>query len=165
MSLSLYAVSVPPFLQGLRVLSHLLKKGQDHAATGAVTEDKLIQSKLIEDMGGLPYQIYRVSDTAKGVATRIGGAAPVSMPDTQVTFPELHQRIEDTIKILEALKADSMDGKNDAEITLGERKMKGEAYIINYAVPNFYFHLVTAYALLRKEGVPVGKKDYLGVNL
>jgi hypothetical protein len=117
-------------------------------------------------MGGLPYQIQRVSDTAKGVATRAGGVAPVSLPDNETTFPQLQERIQKTLEILESIKEADMNVNEDKEIVLpsrsGEIKMSGKEYILNFAIPNFFFHVCMAYAILRKEGVDVGKGDYLG---
>ncbi|PQE30229.1 Helix-turn-helix-domain containing type protein [Rutstroemia sp. NJR-2017a WRK4] len=166
MSLSLYAVTIPSFIKNLKVLSHLLNKGLNHVSND---ESKLINARLIDDMGDLIYQVQRLSDTAKGVAVRMGGAENVVLTDDEKDFPALQTRIEKTISILEALAPTSMDNKEESEIVIktssGERKFTGRDYILGFAIPNFYFHFVTAYAILRKEGVPVGKGDYLGTTL
>jgi len=161
MTITLYSVSIPPVVNGLRILSQLLKKGQEHAAAGQVTEDKLAAARLVEDMKPLTYQIQRISDTAKGVAVRLGGVAPVPMADTETNFPEMYERIQKTLTVLETVKPEMVNGKESIEISFGDRKFSGEDYVVKYALPNFYFHLVTAYSLLRMEGVPVGKNDYL----
>ena len=98
---------------------------------------------------------------------RVAKIEPVAMEDNETTFPELQARITKTIEVLEKVDPKSMDGMEDGEVVLkvrdGEKKLTGRNYVLNYAIPNFYFHLCMAYAILRKEGVPVGKADYLGV--
>lgn len=163
MTLGLYDITIPPFIHGLKALSAILEKGRLHASAD---EASLIESRLIADMGALPFQIQRISDTAKGCAVRVGKAEPVPMEDNETTFPELRARIVKTIEVLENVDPKSMDGMEDAEVVMklraGERKLTGRDYVLKYAIPNFYFHLCMAYAILRKEGVPVGKTDYLG---
>lgn len=163
MSLTLYDITVPPFIRGLKNLSAILEKGRLHASAN---EASLLESRLIDDMGGLIFQIQRISDTAKGCAIRVGKAEPVAMEDNETTFPELQARITKTIEFLEKLDPKCMDGMEDAEVVLKtrgpDRKFTGKVYVQAYAIPNFYFHLCMAYAILRKEGVPVGKTDYLG---
>lgn len=163
MPLTLYETTIPVFITNLKNLSKFLEKGRLHASAD---ESKLIEAKLIADMGGLPYQIQRVSDTAKGLAVRIGGVQPVSLPDNETTFPQLQERIQKTIEILESVKEEVVNAAEDKEVVLpsrsGEIKFTGKSYVLKFAIPNFFFHVVTAYAILRKEGVDVGKADYLG---
>jgi hypothetical protein len=163
MPLTLYEISIPVFITNLKNLSKFLEKGRLHFSSN---ESALIEAKLIADMGDLSYQIQRVSDTAKGVAARAGGVDPVPLPDNETTFPQLQERIQKTIEILERVKEADMNASEEKEIVLqlrsGEVKTSGKPYILNFAIPNFFFHLCTAYAILRKEGVDVGKSDYLG---
>jgi len=163
MTLILYEITIPPFIHGLKTLSAILEKGRLHASAN---EASLLESRLIGDMAALPFQIQRASDTAKGCAVRVGKAEPVPMEDNETTFPELQSRIAKTIEILEKVNPESMDGMEDAEVVLkiggGDKKVTGRLYVLKYAIPNFYFHLCMAYAILRKEGVQVGKSDYLG---
>jgi len=163
MTLSLYDITIPPFIRGLNTLSSILEKARLHASGN---EASLLESRLIADMAALPYQIQRISDTAKGCAVRVGKAEPVAMEDNETTFPELQARIAKTIEVLEKLDPKSMDGMEDAEVVMpsrgGDRKFTGKSYVQGFAIPNFYFHLCMAYAILRKEGVPLGKLDYLG---
>jgi hypothetical protein len=163
MPLSLYEVSIPVFIKHLNMLSKILEKGRIHASSN---EAGLLESKLISDMGGLIYQIQRVSDTSKGVATRAGGVAPVSLPDNETTFPQLQERIQKTIEVLNSVKEETMNASEEKEISMptrnGEIKMSGKEYILNFAIPNFFFHVCMTYAILRKEGVDIGKNDYLG---
>jgi uncharacterized protein len=162
MTLGLYDITIPPFIHGLKTLSAILEKGRLHASAD---EASLLKSRLIADMGALPFQIQRISDTAKGCAVRVGKIEPVAMEDNETTFPELQARISKTIEVLEKVDPKSMDSMEDGEVIMklrvGERKLTGRNYVLNYAIPNFYFHLCMAYAILRKEGVPVGKMDYL----
>lgn len=164
MSLSLYDITIPQFIRALKTLSTFLEKGRDHASTHS-SEATLIDGRLIADMGNLPYQIQRVSDTAKGVAVRVAKATPEAFEDNENTLPELQARIEKTIAFLEKVDPKAMDGMEDVEVNVAKRTATARNYVLNFAIPNFYFHVVTAYAILRKEGVPVGKSDYLGLGM
>jgi hypothetical protein len=163
MTIGIYEITIPPFINGLKTLSALLEKGQSHASAN---EASLLEARLIDDMAALPYQIQRISDTAKGCAVRVGKAEPVPMEDNETTFPELHARIAKTIEVLEKVDPKVMDSMEDGEVVMkfsaGDKKFIGKEYVLKYAIPNFYFHLCMAYAILRKEGVPVGKRDYIG---
>jgi len=158
MPVSLYRVSIPPFISYMKNISACLAKGQAHASND---EEALASARLIGDMGNLVFQIQRISDTAKGVAQRMGKATPVAFEDNEKTFPDMQARLTKTIEFLEKLEPTCMDGMEDHEVVMGERKLKGTDYILNYAVPNFYFHVAMAYAIMRKEGVQIGKKSYL----
>lgn len=180
---SLYEIIIPKFITNLKILAFLLNKGEKHVGEDKVST--LLESRLIEDMYPLIYQIRtssgpfssasklttrkeRVSDTAKGLAVRVGGVENESWEDNETTFPELHARIAKTIAFLEKVDKESFDSKEDAEVILpgkNPRVFTGTSYVTDFANHNFYFHFVTAYALLRKEGVPVGKLDYMGLNL
>jgi len=164
--LSLYDVSVPVFIRALENLDKLLDKGAAYFAEKGRAEGELSGTRLIEDMHPLTAQIQRASDTAKGVVTRIGGAENVSMPDEEKTIAELKERIAKTIAVLKGADRAAFDNKEDAtvEIVTPNRTLvfTGKDYILGFCIPNFFFHVTTAYALLRKEGVPIGKMDYLG---
>ena len=165
-ALALYDLSVPIMISSLKNLSAILTKATEHASTNNISPDTLIKARLIADMDPLPAQIQRASDSAKGLAVRLCGHAPVSLPDTESTFPELQERIAKTLEVLSAVKPDSTDGKEDQviEIKAGSRlwQLTGKEYLQKFALPNFFFHVVTAYDILRAQGVPVGKIDYLG---
>jgi hypothetical protein len=164
--LSLYDVSVPVFIRALENLDKILDKGAAYFAEKGRAEGELSGTRLIEDMHPLTAQIQRASDTAKGVVTRIGGAENVSMPDEEKTIAELKERIAKTIAVLKGADRVAFDNKEDAtvEIVTPSRTLvfTGKDYILGFCIPNFFFHVTTAYALLRKEGVPIGKMDYLG---
>ncbi|TGO13283.1 hypothetical protein BTUL_0073g00530 [Botrytis tulipae] len=162
MPLSLYDISVVPFIKSLKTLSKLLAKGQAHFED----ESKIINAKLIDDMGDLIFQVQRATDSANGLASRVCGAENVVLEDNEKDFAGLYTRINRTIEILEALPSTCTDGKEETEVVLKlpkeEFKFTAKDYVLNFSIPNFYFHVVTAYDILRKEGVPVGKFDYLG---
>lgn len=164
MAIGLYDIAIPPFIRGLKTLAAILEKGRLHASAN---EASLLESRLVADMAALPYQIQRISDTSKGCAVRVGKTEPVAMADNETTFPELQARIAKTIEVLEKVDPKVMDGMEDGEVILkvqgSERKFTGREYVLKFAIPNYYFHLCMAYAILRKEGVQVGKNDYLGI--
>jgi uncharacterized protein len=166
MALSLYDASIPMFLRGFASLSAILEKGRAFADETGMAHSELLEARLIEDMAPLTAQVQRCSDTAKGVAVRVGQVANVAMPDTETTFDELQARIAATVEFLKAVPASNFDGREDATVTLptqnGEIPFVAKDYVLGFALPNFFFHLTTAYALLRMKGVPVGKLDYLG---
>ncbi|OJJ48154.1 hypothetical protein ASPZODRAFT_62748 [Penicilliopsis zonata CBS 506.65] len=164
---ALYTYSVPVFINGLTMLSTILKTAEEYAEEKKFSTSVLAESRLIADMKPLSYQVQRASDTAKNTLVRVAGTEPVPMADTETTFEELQERIARTIEVLKSVDAAVFAGKEDKviEMKLGpqqELTFKGEAYITTFALPNFFFHIQTAYAILRKEGVPLGKANYLG---
>lgn len=166
MSLSMYEVSIPVFIRGLTVLSGLLEKGQAHAAQTGAGED-MVQARLAPDMLTLAGQVQRASDTSKLSGQRLSGVTAPAMPDTETTFADLRKRTADTIAYLKTIEASALEDSQDKviELNLGpQRKIefKGSDYLLTFALPNFYFHITTAYAILRNQGVSVGKLDFLG---
>lgn len=163
---SLYDITIPAFLRGFANLSGIIDKARAFAAEQGMDEKELTEARLIADMAPFTAQIQRCSDTAKGTAVRIGQAADVAMPDEEVTFDDLQARIAKTVAFLKAVKRESFDGREDAEVVLKtpnrEITFTGASFVSGFALPNFYFHMTTAYALLRMKGVPIGKLDYLG---
>ncbi|MGF9562062.1 DUF1993 domain-containing protein [Neorhizobium sp. JUb45] len=166
MSLSLYDITLPAFIRAFENLSAILKKGEAFADEKGLDHKTLLEARLIEDMAPLTSQIQRASDTAKFVAVRVAGIDDVPMADEEVTFADLHARIEKTVEILKAVEASAMEGKDDIEVVLktgsGSTTFTARDYVLGFAIPNFYFHVTTAYAILRHKGVPIGKMDYLG---
>jgi len=166
MSLSLYQVAIPSLQRGLRQLSHVLERGARHAAEAGLDPATLIQGRLAPDMLPLAAQVQRVSDTAKGTGERLSGVPSPKLPDTEQTFDELQARIQATADYLASLTPEQVDGGATREITLKFGKLgtrlEGVDYLLQFGLPNFYFHVVTAYDILRHHGVPVGKLDYLG---
>jgi hypothetical protein len=162
----LYDLTIPVFIRGLRNLSALLDKGAAFAAEKGIDPLKLTGAQLIEDMKPLTAQVQFACDTAKGTVTRLGELEPVAMADTEQSFAELQARIAKTIALLEAVPREKIDGREDAIVTLkvpgGEIPFTGSSHVLTFSLPNFYFHLSMAYALLRQAGVAVGKLDFLG---
>jgi hypothetical protein len=166
MSLSLYDVSVPVFIRTFGNLSAFLEKGRDFADEKGMPHAELLEARLFPDMAPFTAQIQRASDAAKFTAARVGQLEPVAMPDTETSFDELQARIATTVAFLKSVPANSMDGRDAAEIVLKTQNhtmtFPARDYVLSFALPNFFFHVTTAYALLRHKGVPLGKLDFLG---
>jgi len=164
-ALSLFDVSIPVYLNSLRNLSAILDKAQAHAKGQGGDPASYLDSRLIEDMHPLARQIQMVSDAAKGGAARLAGVVPTSMPDTETTWADLKGRLQKTIDFVASIKPEQVDGREDSTIELKfpgrTMTFTGKDFLTNFSLPNFYFHVVTAYGLLRKEGVPLGKMDFL----
>lgn len=165
-SITLFEATVPVFIRGMTNLSAVLAKGQAFADEQKLEHSKLVNGKLIADMGDLTFQIQRVSDCCKFAAVRIGSVPSVSMADDEKTFEDLQARLTKTIDFLKTVDPSTMAGKEDTEITIktkaGDRVFSARDYVFQFALPNFFFHITTAYAVLRAQGAPVGKWDYLG---
>ena len=165
MPISMYRASIPIFLQMLPALSGVLDKGLAFAAAKKVEPSVLLNSRLAPDMFPLIRQVQLASDFAKSVAARLAGQEPPKFPDTEATFDELKARIAKTLAYLKEFKVSQIDGseEKDITITLGgqPRSFKGENYLIGFGLPNFFFHVTTAYAILRHNGVDIGKGDYM----
>jgi len=166
MSISMYQASLPVLIRGLTNLQHILGKAQAHAAEKQIDPSVFVGARLYPDMLPLVRQVYIATDTAKGCAARLAGAEIPSYPDVEQTFDELHARIQKTIDYLKSFDAAQIDGSDAREISVPRRTgaitMTGEAYLKHFALPNFFFHVTTTYALLRHNGVELGKMDFLG---
>ena len=166
MSLSMYQASIPPLVRMLGNLSAILTKAATYAETKKIDPSVLINARLAPDMRPLSFQIQTASDVAKGCAARLAGTEAPSFPDTETTFPELQTRIAKTIEFLNSVSAAQIDGSEERSITLKMRtqevQFQGQAYLLSFVLPNFYFHITTAYAILRHNGVDIGKADFLG---
>ncbi|KQZ12996.1 MULTISPECIES: DUF1993 family protein [unclassified Mesorhizobium] len=166
MSLSLYDITIPVFIHGLKTLSVNLEKGRSFAIANGMAHGEIISARLFPDMAPLSAQIQRASDTVRFVAVRVAQAEPKKMPDYEETFDELKGRIKATIDYLNLVKPDSMNGKENEPVVLkfGDRQLDltAASYIQKFALPNFYFHLTTAYGIMRHKGVPLGKLDFIG---
>lgn len=166
MALSLSKASVPAFVRGLKVLSDLLKKGEEHAAQAGIAPETLLGARLAEDMLPLSAQIQRASDASKFAVQRLSGGDAPKFADDETSFAQLQQRIANTIAYLEGVDGAQVDAGEDREVSLKfgsfGATFSGESYLLTFALPNFYFHVVTAYDILRNQGVKIGKLDYLG---
>ncbi|MBV8657811.1 MAG: DUF1993 domain-containing protein [Burkholderiales bacterium] len=166
MSLNLYDVSIPVFIQMLNNLSTLLDKGAEFAAKKEFDPVVLVNARLAPDMFPLSRQIQIATDAAKGVAARLTETENPKFDDVETTIPELKARIAKTIDYLSTFKREQFEGAEKREVViktrLRELKFDGQTYVLHYALANFYFHLVTAYDILRHNGVEIGKPDFLG---
>ena len=165
-SFNAYDGSVAYFINGLNTLSHVLKKAEEHCKEKGIAEKEFMEARLAPDMNPLPFQIQTASNTAKNTIVRLINAEPHPMDDNEASFAELQQRIEKTLQILQSAKREDFDFDAEVEIKVpmgkaGELPFTKKGYITNFAVPNFSFHLVTAYAILRAKGVGIGKRDFL----
>jgi hypothetical protein len=167
MTLSLHAASVPVFTQLLGGLSDVLAKAATHAAERKIEPDALLQSRLFPDMFPLLRQVQIACDFAKSVSARLAGAEVPAWDDSEKTFDELQARIRRTLDFIAGLDAAAFEGAAAREIVLRpgtpkERRLDGQAYLLAYGLPQFFFHVTTSYALLRHGGVEIGKKDFMG---
>lgn len=168
MTLSMYQASVPVFMRMLNNLAGILQRAENQAEEKKFDPAVLIGSRLYPDMFPLSRQIQIASDTAKGASARLAGVEPPRYEDNEASFAELQARIAKTIAYLQTLSADQIDGSEARDIVLvshgRELHYLGLDYLLNTALPSFYFHVTTAYAILRHNGINVGKKDYLGTR-
>jgi len=166
MTISMYQASVPVFIRMLNNLIAILEKAVAHAEAKKIAPAVLLSSRLYPDMFPLSRQIQIASDTAKGGAARLAGMEPPSYEDKETTFPELIERLRKTVAFLNTLKPEQIDGSEKKKVTLKVRDemmtFEGLTFLLNRVLPNLYFHISTAYAILRHSGVEIGKKDYLG---
>jgi hypothetical protein len=166
MTLSMYQASVPRILNMLTNLSHLLDKAQAHVDVKKISEDSLTQFRLYPDMFPMARQVQIACDTAKSVVARLAGVEIPSHEDTEVSIADLKQRIAKTMAFIEGFNASQINGTEDKDIITkrGEKEThyKGMQFLLNHAMPNLYFHITTVYAILRHNGVEIGKRDYLG---
>ena len=167
MSLSMHAASVPVFKQMLASLSDVLSKAEAHAADRKIDPDALLQARLFPDMFPLVRQVQIACDFAKSVPARLAGAEVPAYEDAEQSFAELQARIAKTRDFIDGLDAAAFDGSDQRQIVLRpgtpkERAIGGQAYLLHYGLPQFFFHVTTTYALLRHNGVEIGKKDFMG---
>lgn len=166
MPLSMYQASAPVFVRQLGALSKLLDKGEAFAAAKGIDPADMLAVRLAPDMYPLPRQVQIATDGVKGGIARLADVEVPSFPDTETTFAELRQRIATTVAFVESVPADRVDGSEGRPILLkaGPRELSftGQTYLLEFVLPNFFFHVTIAYALLRHQGVEVGKLDYLG---
>jgi uncharacterized protein len=166
MKLSMYQASVTAFTRQLNNLLAILDKAAAHADAKKIDPKVLINSRLFPDMFPLVRQIQIATDTARGGAARLAGVEVPAQEDTETTFPQLVARIRKTVSYLETLKAEQFEGSEDRTVTWQTRSstktMQGLPYLQNHLLPNLYFHITTAYDILRHSGVELGKQDFLG---
>lgn len=167
MTSPLYTASIPVLQQMLRALSEVLKKAEDHAAQKNIAPEALLQARLFPDMFPLARQVQIAADFSKGIASRLAGAEVPSWPDGEAGFADLQALIAKALAHLESFTPEQFELSETREIVLRpgtpkEKKLTASAYLLHYGLPQFFFHVTTAYAILRHNGVEVGKRDYMG---
>lgn len=163
----IYAASIPVFTQMLGGLQTVLRKAEAHATEKKIDSNALLQARLFPDMFPLLRQVQVACDFAKSVSARLAGVEVPKMEDTEQTFADLQARIAAVLAFLGSLDAEQFADAARREIvtqagTPKEKRFTGQSYLFNYGLPHFFFHTTTAYAILRHNGVEVGKKDYIG---
>jgi hypothetical protein len=164
-NLSMHAFSAPTFVRMLKNLSAMLTKAEAHAKAKGFEPSVLLNARLAPDMFTLTRQVQIATDHAKGAMARLAGHAPEAMEDAETTFAEVQARIAKVIALVEGYKPAQLDGSDTREVSVkipnAELKFSGIDYLTQWAMPNFYFHITTAYAILRHNGVELGKRDFL----
>ena len=166
--MSIYSETNAQFILGLNNLSAILDKAANWAKENGKTEESLLTATLAEDMYPLARQVQITSDMSKGAIARLSGVAAPAMEDNEVTFAELQERIAKTLRFIESVDVAKLEGDESREIVVKGRnhelKFTAHSYVTVFAVPNFYFHITTAYNILRHLGVNIGKADFIGGN-
>ncbi len=166
MTISMYDASVPVFRQMLNSLTAILDKAEAHAAARKIDPAALLQARLYPDMFPLTRQVQIAADFAKGACARLAGVEVPRYEDTEQSFAELRQRIAKTLAFIEDLPRDAIANSEERDITLtvagNPMEFNGQAYLLHWGLSNFYFHATTAYAILRHNGIELGKRDFIG---
>ena len=165
MTMSMYRASVPVFLQILPALSAILDKTAAHAAAKKIDPQVFVDARLYPDMFPLSRQVQIATDFAKGACARLAGVEPPKYADTERSLDDLKARISRTVDFIKEFKPAQIDGSEERDISLmlggQQQKFKGENYLTGLVLPNFFFHVTTAYAILRHNGVELGKQDFM----
>jgi hypothetical protein len=163
----MYDASIPAFIRILGNLSAILDKAAAYAEAKKIDPSVLVNARLAPDMFPLSRQVQIATDGVKGCAARLAGVDVPSYPDTESTFPELKARIAKTADFLKGFKPAQIDGSEERKVAFKvggqDRSFLGKPYLFEYVIPNLYFHVTTAYGILRHNGLEIGKKDYLGM--
>jgi uncharacterized protein len=167
-SISMSSASVPVFQQMLGALSGVLDKAEAFATAKKIDPSVILGLRLVPDMFALSRQVQIACDFAKGTVARLAAVENPSYADTEKSFADLRERIAKTLAFINSVPAASIDGSEARDITMKvgptEMHFKGQPYLVSFALPNFYFHVTTAYAILRANGVELGKFDYVGMK-
>jgi hypothetical protein len=166
MTLSMYQASAPVFVRALGNLTHVLKKGEAHAKAKNVTDEALLQTRLIIDMLPLIKQVQIACDMATRGMARLAGVEPQSFEDNETTLTQAYDRIARATDYIKSFTPEQIDGSETRAIHLkmrsGELNFEGQAYLLHFLIPNVFFHCTTAYNILREAGTEIGKMDFVG---
>lgn len=164
--ISMYDTSIPLLKRLLTNLSAILTKAEDYASSRKIETEALLNARLFPDMYPLTRQVQIASDQAKGGVARLAGVDIPKYEDNERTFADLQQRIAKTIAFLDGIKPEQLAGSESRDIKISLRnatlEFKGQDYLLNWVHPNVYFHVTTAYNILRHNGLEIGKRDFLG---
>jgi uncharacterized protein len=166
MAISMYQASAPVLINSLRNLKNILQKAQAHAETKKIDPSVFVGARLAPDMFPLSRQVQIATDMSKSCVARLAGTEPPKWEDNEKTFEELYARIDKAIEYAKGFKAAQIDGSEERDVVLksprGEMKFKGQPFLAYFVLPNFFFHVTTAYNILRHNGVELGKMDFIG---
>ena len=166
MSISMYQISVPVFTRMLNNLAAILEKAAAHCEAKKIDPAALINFRLYPDMFAFAKQVQIATDAAKNGTARLAGMEPPVFEDNETAFPQLIERVKKTIAYVNTFRPEQLDGSEEREVTLTRDdtvvKYRGQDFLLHRALPNLYFHITTAYGILRHNGVELGKRDYLG---
>ena len=166
--LSMFDATISPLTRSLKNLSHILQKGEEHADTKKIEHSVILNARLFPDMYPLTRQVQIATDMSKGAAARLAGVEIPKYEDTEATFAELQARINKTLAFIETIQSEQLTDAETREITITVRKVdlkfSGQDYLLKWVMPNVHFHVVTAYNILRHNGVELGKQDFLRIN-
>lgn len=167
MTTAMYTHSVPVFKQMLTALKTILSQANEHATAKSIEPDALLQARLYPDMFPLLKQVQIAADFSRGISARLAGVDVPVFDGQEKTFADLDALLTQTLAFLDGVNATQFDGKESSEIVLRpgtpkEKKLSGQTYLANYGLPQFFFHVTTAYDILRHNGLAVGKRDYMG---
>ncbi|MBS1176587.1 MAG: hypothetical protein H6R06_999 [Proteobacteria bacterium] len=167
MTSPMYAHSVPVFKQMLMALQAILAQASAHAAAHSIEPDALLQARLYPDMFALVKQVQIAADFARGVSARLAGVEVPAHKGQEKSFADLDTLLVQTVGFLDGLSASQFEGSESRQIVLRpgtpkEKRLVGQSYLANYGLPQFFFHVTTAYAILRHNGIAIGKRDYMG---
>jgi hypothetical protein len=165
----MYQAAVPVFVRALGNLKHVLQKGAEHAKAKSVTDEVLLQTRLIPDMLPLVKQVQIACDMAARGCARLAGVEPKSFEDNEATLAQVYARIDAATAYVQGFQPAQIDGSEARSVVFpsrnspnGEQRFEGQAYLFDYVLPNLFFHCTTAYAILREAGAELGKADFLG---
>ena len=167
MTQSMYTHSVPVFKQMLTALKTILAQASEHATSKSIEPDALLQARLAPDMFPLLKQVQIAADFSRGMTARLAGVEVPTVAGQEKSFADLDLLLSQTIAFLDSVNASQFEGKESADIVLRpgtpkEKKLSGQTYLANYGLPQFFFHVTTAYDILRHNGLPIGKRDFMG---
>ncbi|RQO38442.1 DUF1993 domain-containing protein [Herminiimonas sp. KBW02] len=167
MTISLYAASVPVFKQMLNSVSDVLKKTEEYATAKNIAPEAYLQARLFPDMFPLLRQVQVACDFSRGVSARLAGLDVPKFDDSEKSFADLQALIAKTLAFIDGIKPEQIDGQEARDIVLRpgtpkEKKFNGQAYLLSFGLPQFFFHVTTTYAILRHNGIEIGKRDFMG---